>query len=356
MFTLPELNEIEKMERNEKIIAYVFVSVVAFFIIGLFLVRQARAVEYDNYFTINTTAGQLTSFDSADNTRTHFLAIRFTPATSGYVCNVQSKIGRLDYTTTTLKLSIYAQPSGNPYTGSLMVEKTISDVDVPYTGLGAPTNYVNFVLPGCYFFQNNKTYDLIYSGSETKAGSLHYGIAIRTSDQTALTESYSYVPVQGWQVVPDREYSVSMNGIRASELDQVSTSTSLGICDYTTGSVESALCDTVAYLFVPSNQSLAQWQDQLDEIKYKVPHGYLFLLSDEFTSSTASINTTTHLAININVPSMPQLATATLDITQAYNDTPSDIRDFGYLWLKRALWLLFISYVIYRGMNIFKNA
>jgi len=341
-------------DKREMRISIIFVAILAVIIVAIFLIREARAVDYDNYFSITTTAGQATSFDSADANRTKYLAIRFTPGTSGYICNVNAKIGRLDYSTTTLTLSIYSEPTGNPFTGSFMTSVDVSDVYVPYTGLGAPTQYVTFNLPTCYFLQNTKTYDFIYGGSGTKAGSLHYGIAWRTSDQTTYTTDYYYVPSGGWTVQTAKEYDLSINGIRTSELDVASTSTNMGVCDFADNSIEQASCDTLAYLFVPSNQSLVQWQDQLVEIQYKAPHGYLFLLSDEFASATSAIDTTTHLKIDVNVPGHSELATATLDVTQAYNDAPAEVRDFGYLWLKRMLWASFVFYLVWRAINFFK--
>lgn len=127
-----------------------------------------------------------------------------------------------------------------------------------------------------------------------------------------------------------------------------STSTSFQDQDF--GTLGNYFKNLFIWLFMPREEKIEAWKDETVSIGYKMPWGYLLLLNDDIEDWNIG-NTTTHLTFDFSVPSMPSLATTTLDVTQYYLDVPQEARDFSRVWFVRIIWAEFLIYVIIRALS-----
>lgn len=127
-----------------------------------------------------------------------------------------------------------------------------------------------------------------------------------------------------------------------------STSTSFQDQDF--GTLGNYFKNLFIWFFMPREEKIEAWKNEIVSIGYKMPWGYLLLLNDDIGTWNIG-NTTTHLTFDFSVPSMPSLATTTFDVTQYYLDVPQEARDFSRLWFVRIIWAEFLIYIIIRALS-----
>jgi hypothetical protein len=133
------------------------------------------------------------------------------------------------------------------------------------------------------------------------------------------------------------------------------TSTGATFLNWCSGSKDfgwwSPVVDLASYLFCPTPLLIRQWQDLKDGIVTRVPLGYFFDIRDEVYTWNAA--TTSHLTMPYWWPGHPEVATSTLDITQAYLDVPQAARDLGNTSLTLLAWGILAIYLVVRALTLF---
>lgn len=121
------------------------------------------------------------------------------------------------------------------------------------------------------------------------------------------------------------------------------------VSDY--GIFGNAIINTLLFLFWPNCQLQAQWKALINNLQQSIPLGYFFIIRDEIYTWNAA--TTTHLTMPYWWPGHPEVATSTLDITQAYLDVPQAARDLGNTSLSLLAWGTLAIYLIIRALTLF---
>jgi len=134
----------------------------------------------------------------------------------------------------------------------------------------------------------------------------------------------------------------------------VFTARRLNYQEYTDYTDNKILAINLYGVFTVLNEDIS-WSGFVDSLKYKVPHGYLFLIADELTGWTPNA-TTSHFALEFAVPPLMPTSTepAVLDLTEVYLSLPQEARDFGHRSIEILALLTFTVYVILRAVGFFK--
>jgi hypothetical protein len=96
------------------------------------------------------------------------------------------------------------------------------------------------------------------------------------------------------------------------------------------------------------------WGAFVNSLKYKIPHGYFFLVYDQVFGWSPNATTTDLVLEFAPPPGMPTTTeTAKLNLTQSYLNTPENARSFGKSTVEVIAWGTFCIYIIWRAIRFF---
>lgn len=180
-----------------------------------------------------------------------------------------------------------------------------------------------------------------------------------TGSQVIPSFSYSYFSLvgNGFQIVPDTNSSgLFLSG--AKEFCNAQFGTSTGIVNGLANDFGNAICQSVGYLFVPTQQSIQQFQSVPDGMKTVAPFTYFYQIADIFSSLQASTsqNMQTY-SINLSAidfgsstamgPLMPSTKLEFLGTTSINRFLPAGYHDILYNMAVAGIWVE-VGFLLYR--------
>jgi len=318
------------------------------------------AKAYDTVFDFTGEQNASNTMGQGDSTHAHTVAQRWLPAvgTTYFICGLDVFLSKTSTPTDAVQIKVWRGGS-KPGTGTLLVATSGAPIGVnTILASDLTTSLVlkSFVWDNCFSVQGNGStaywFQLSRTGSEDVLK--YYNVGAGTSDHGSSYGKWSLIDVNGDWAENSGEWSVLVNGLNQPPDIAVFSSTSYGFSNTDYGWLGNMFRDLAVFLFVPSRESVAIFDDGRAQLATKIPYSYFIDIKTSLSNISSSSGTFPSMTIPFTVNSSTSHFTLFSFSTVTHYIGSPLLATFRVL-MQATLWIGFMYMVYHKVKHMFKK-